>query len=139
MNHKQLILFDGLCQFCNGAVNFIIKRDKQGRFVFASIQSPLGQVLLDKYDLLDKPDTFALINAGRCITMSSAVICVAKQFGGLWRSVIVFSLIPKGLRDYAYEVFGRHRYRLFGKLDACVIPTPEVKARFVEELSCEQW
>ena len=139
MNKKQLILFDGVCLFCNGAVNFIIKRDHQKQFVFAPIQSSLGQSLMAKYDLVDKPDTFALIADGSCMVMIDAVIAVVKQFGGLWRCVSVFSVLPRALRDYAYRLFGRYRYRLFGKSDACMIPTSDAKPRFIGDSDDSQW
>lgn len=139
MSNKQLILFDGVCHFCNDAVNFVIKRDRQPRFVFAPIQSPLGQALMEKHKLLDKPDTFVLITKGECKTMSNAAIAVVVQFGGLWRSVVVFKLIPTVFRDYVYQLFGRHRYTLFGMSDQCLVPDSKYKSRFIGGNANDDW
>jgi len=143
MGNQQLILFDGVCVFCNRAVNFIIRRDPENHFVFAPIQSPIGQALLTKYDLLDKPDTFALIHQGTCLSMSDAVIAVAKQFPGLWKAVIIFTVVPKFLRDALYCLFGRYRYRLFGKQQSCAFLSKKsaeaYQARLAKESEVEQW
>jgi len=139
MNNKQLILFDGVCSFCNAAVNFIIERDTQECFVFAPIQSRLGQSVMSKYGLLDTPDTFVLIANGSSFVMSDAAIKVVKQLGGLWPAMAIFSIIPKGLRDFFYRLFGRFRYRLFGKLDSCLTPTPDLQLRFVGNSDASKW
>ena len=131
MINKQLILFDGVCNFCNGAVNFIIKRDPEFTFVFASIQSPLGQAMIVKYGLESKPDTFALISQGQCHTMSDGVLKVARQMSGLWLVTQIFWVVPKKLRDFIYIVFGRNRYKWFGKRDHCVVPSSKDQSRFV--------
>jgi len=134
MSEKQLILFDGVCNFCNGSVNFIIKRDPSEKFVFAPIQSVLGQVMVDKYELESKPDTIALIANGQCYIMSDAALTVARQMSGLWPLMRIFFIVPKKVRDFLYVVFGRNRYRWFGKRDHCAVPMPDIRARFVGDM-----
>jgi len=139
MRKKQLILFDGVCQFCNSSVKFIVKRDSENAFLFASIQSPLGQALIEHYRLADKSDTFALINEGGCFIMSDALLTVVSELDGLWPLLKVFKLVPKTIRDFAYSLFGRYRYKLFGKTDECLLPSSDLRNKFVGELSIEQW
>jgi len=134
MSKKQLILFDGVCNFCGSAVNFIIKRDPNFTFVFASIQSELGKVMVKKYGLQCKPDTFALVRDGQCYIMSDAALEVATQMSGGWPLLQVFKLVPKRVRDFVYVYFGRNRYRWFGKRDFCAVPTPDIRARFIDDL-----
>lgn len=139
MNKKQLILFDGMCQFCNGSVKFIVKRDPEHKFVFAPIQSPLGRALIESYNLAGKNDTFALINADGCFIMSDALLAVVRELNGVWPLLTVFRLVPKKIRDVAYILFGRNRYKLFGKFDECVLPDSDLRRKFIGELSIEQW
>jgi len=133
MNKKQLILFDGVCNFCNGAVRFIIKRDRNEAFLFAPLQSPLGQVVMDCYQLHSQSETFVLIQDDRCFIMSTAALKVAGQLSGLWSLMRVFLIIPSVLRDPFYRLFGRYRYRLFGKSEACPVPSTGIVKRFVGE------
>jgi len=139
MRKKQLILFDGVCQFCNSSVKFIVNRDSENAFVFASIQSPLGQALIEHHHLADKSDTFALINEGHCLTMSDALLAVVSQLNGPWPLFNIFKLVPKTMRDFAYTLFGKYRYKLFGKTDECLLPSSDLRNKFVGELSIEQW
>ena len=123
MKKKQLILFDGICQFCNGSVKFIVKRDIEDKFVFSPIQSTLRQALIDSYGLTDKSDTFVLIS----------------ELNGLWPLLKVFKVVPKKIRDGAYALFGRYRYTLFGKADECILPSSDLRNKFIGEFSMEQW
>ena len=139
MSKKQLVLFDGVCQFCNGSVQFIINRDPNNQFLFAPIQSPLGQALMEHYQLVDEPDTFVLVSEGGFLTRSDAVLSTVKKLSGLWPIFSVFKVLPKRLRDAAYTLFGRYRYKLFGRLETCQIPTDELKAKFIGEWTLEEW
>ena len=139
MKKKQLILFDGICQFCNGSVKFIVKRDIEDKFVFAPIQSTLGQALIDSYGLTDKSDTFALIIDDDCLTMSDGLLAVISELNGLWPLLKVFKVVPKKIRDGAYALFGRYRYKLFGKADECILPSSDLRNKFIGEFSMEQW
>jgi len=133
MTQKQLILFDGVCNFCNGAVRFIAKRDPRECFVFAPLQSPLGQVVMDRYQLHSHPDTFVLIRDKQCYVMSTAALKVAEELSLPWSWMRVFLLLPKVLRDPFYRLFGRYRYRLFGKSEVCQLPEERLIQRFVGE------
>ena len=127
-----VILFDGVCNFCNGAVNFVINRDRDGYFRFAALQSEKGQKLLDKYGI-DKveTDSVVLIEDDNAYTHSAAALKIVRRLPGPWPLLYAFIVVPKSIRDWAYKLFAKYRYRLFGRQDQCMIPTPEVRARFL--------
>jgi len=130
---KKVILFDGVCNLCNGAVLFIIKRDKKVKFSFASLQSTFGQNQLKKYGLSSEElSTIVLLKEGRIFTKSSAALEIAKELDGLWPAFYFFEIVPNFIRNFFYDFVAQNRYRWFGKREACMIPTPELKARFVE-------
>ncbi|MET0752080.1 MAG: thiol-disulfide oxidoreductase DCC family protein [Pyrinomonadaceae bacterium] len=129
---SAVILFDGVCNFCNGAVNFIIARDSKGYFKFAPLQSEIGERLLAENGI-DKinTDSVVLIEDGKVYTYSTAALRVARQFDGLWSWLYAFIVVPKPVRDFFYRLFAKYRYKLFGKKDECMLPTPDVRARFL--------
>ena len=131
---KAIVLFDGVCNFCNGTVNFIIRRDRKDNFRFAPLQSEIGQKLLRQYDL-NAPgvDSVVLIENGKAFTHSTAALKIAQQLSGIWQIFSVFQFVPRPARDFFYRLFARNRYRLFGKREVCMMPTPEIKARFLSE------
>ncbi len=127
---NAIVLFDGVCNFCNASINFIIKRDKKGYFKFAPLQSKFAIKLIgDK--TLPIPESVILIENNKTFDRSSAALRIAKKLDGLWPILYVFILIPKPIRDWAYNIIGRNRYKWFGKTEACMIPTPEVRNRFL--------
>lgn len=129
---KPIVLFDGVCNLCNSAVQFIIRHDKKNIFMFTSLQSDTGQKLLAQYDLpLNELNSFILIENNKAYTRSSGALRVIKKLKGLWPLLYGFIIVPKFIRDGVYNWVGRNRYRWFGKQDACMIPTPELKARFL--------
>lgn len=131
---NPILLFDGVCNLCDGAVQFIIKRDKQAVFRFASLQSNIGQEILQKYNLsTNSLDTVVLIKDGKAYTRSSAALHTLKELGGFWSIGFIFIIIPKGLRDVVYDWIARNRYKWFGKQDACMIPTPDLRNRFLDQ------
>ncbi len=131
-NSGLIILFDGVCNLCNSSVLFIIKRDPKSRFYFAALQSDFGKTQLDKFGIsFTIPESVLLIEEGRLFQKSSAALKIARNLNGLWPAVYVFIIVPKFLRDLIYDYIARNRYRWFGKREACMIPTPELKARFV--------
>ena len=130
---SSIVLFDGVCNFCNGAVNFIIKHDREKRFKFAALQSEIGQELRAKFDIGEDVDSIILIENDKAFTHSTAGLRVAKTLGGIWSLGYAFIIVPVFVRDWAYRVFARYRYRLFGRLDTCMLPTPEVRERFLSE------
>lgn len=132
MNNKFIILFDGVCNLCNGTVQFIIKRDKKNQFHFASLQSESGQHLLAKYNLpLNDYNSFVLIEDDKVYTRSLAALRVAKKLKGLWPFLYGFIIVPKFIRDGIYKWIAKNRYKWFGKQDSCMVPTYELRARFL--------
>ena len=130
--HKPVILFDGVCNLCSGSVQFIIKRDKEKKFLFASLQSGYGQDLLKKFDLPTNTfNSFILYEGGRIYTRSTGALMMFQQLKG-WRWVKVFRIVPKFIRDTVYDLIAKNRYKWFGKKEECWVPTPGLKARFLE-------
>ena len=132
MDNRYIVIFDGVCNFCNGAVSFIIQRDPEETFAFTPMQSELAQELTQRFNVPDVGmDTLVLIKAGKCYVLSDAALEIAKELKGPWRLCYAFKVVPRPIRDAAYKLFARNRYRLFGKKEACMVPTVEVKSRFV--------
>ena len=127
-----VILFDGVCNLCSGAVAFIIKRDKSARYKFAALQSENGKNLISKFNLSpDKIDSILLLENDKYFIKSTAVIKICRDLGALWPLVYIFILIPKSLRDYIYDLIAKNRYRWFGKKEQCLIPGQELESRFL--------
>jgi predicted DCC family thiol-disulfide oxidoreductase YuxK len=130
---KSIILFDGVCNLCNSAVLFILRHDKEAKFNFASLQSTFGQNQLKYFGLRSgELNTIVLIKKGRVFTRSSAALEIARGLDGLWPSLYLFKIIPAFIGDFFYDFVSKNRYRWFGKQDACMVPTPELKGRFIE-------
>lgn len=130
--YHNLILFDGVCNFCNTAVQTVIKLDRQKVFKFAAIQSKLGQQLYRQHGL-DPVDiqTLMFVDGDRVLTKSDAVLEVLARLDGGWQLLAGFSAMPQPLRDWAYTEFARQRFFLFGRQETCMVPTPEVRERFI--------
>lgn len=130
---KDIVLFDGVCKFCNATVNFILDRDKHDRFQFAPLQSERGTALLREHGLDERAiDTIVLIEAGGAYTKSTAALRIARHLKSLWPLVYAFIVVPKPIRDWAYDAFAKRRYKWFGKLERCMVPGTDVKSRFLE-------
>jgi len=129
---SAIILFDGVCNFCNGSVNFIIERDKTGYFKFAPLQSEAGEKLLQENGV-DKAqtDSVILIEDGKVYTHSTAALKIARKLEGKWSWLSHLSIVPRFIRDGFYKLFAKYRYVMFGKQEACMLPTPEIRARFL--------
>ena len=128
-----IILFDGVCNLCSGAVKFVLKRDRKKWFRFAALQSETGRQLLEFHGLpRDSMETIVLIEGNACFTKSTAVLRIAQHLGGLWPLLAVFRIVPRFVRDAVYDFVARHRYKWFGKKPSCMIPSPEEAARFLE-------
>ena len=129
---RPIILFDGVCNYCNSMVNFIIRQDKQKKFLFAPLQSKSGQELLKKYKMPPAAfDSFVLIDNNKVYLRSSASLNVLKKLPWYWKWTQIFWIVPAFLRDGVYNLIARNRYKWFGKRESCMTPTPEVKARFL--------
>ncbi|MBX3102067.1 MAG: thiol-disulfide oxidoreductase DCC family protein [Bacteroidetes bacterium] len=129
---KPVLLFDGVCNFCNSTVNFIMKRDRSRSILFASLQSAEGAALMRHFGQ-DPGNLYSivLIHKGRYYDCSTAALCTARIMGGIWRPMGWAGLVfPRFIRDAVYRWIARNRYSWFGKKEACRIPTPEERARF---------
>ena len=132
MDSRNIVIFDGVCNFCNGAVNFIIKRDPEGVFAFTPMQSDLAKELMEKHQIFNVGiDTFLLIKDGQCFIFSSAALEIAKDLTGFWYLFNILKLIPAPVRDFFYKLFARNRYKLFGRKEHCMVPTTAISSRFV--------
>lgn len=130
---KKIILFDGICNLCNGAVQFIIKHDKKDVFRFIALQSDLG-IEICNYIGVDqtKIDSIILYNPNVAYYYkSSAIIEIAKELGGIYSLISIFKIFPEKLRNYIYDYIATNRYKWYGKKESCMIPTPELKAKFL--------
>jgi predicted DCC family thiol-disulfide oxidoreductase YuxK len=129
---RPIILFDGVCNLCAWAVRFIIERDPKVLFRFASLQSEIGQELMIKHELdPTNMDSFILIEGGTAHQQSTAALKVARHLSGAWPAFHAFVVLPRFVRDPLYRLVARNRYRWFGKQQTCMIPTPELRARFI--------
>jgi predicted DCC family thiol-disulfide oxidoreductase YuxK len=132
-NETYILLFDGVCNLCNSVVNFIIKRDSKEKFKFASLQSERGQALLKKFGLRTNDfDSFVFISGEEYFLKSSALLHVLRELGGVWKLFYAFIIFPRPVRDLVYSIVAKTRYRIFGKRDTCIIPTPEVNRKFLQ-------
>ncbi len=129
-NQPAIILFDGVCNFCNSSVNFVIKRDKKAYFKFAPLQSELAEKLLGK-PISEMPDSVVLIENDKVHDKSTAALMIAKKLDGLWPIFYLLIIIPRPIRDWVYNLIAKNRYKIFGKKDSCMIPDPAIKARFL--------
>jgi len=127
--NKITIFFDGVCNLCNGLVDFILKRDKSGIFIFETIQSEYGQKILFEYDMnLNPMDTIVLIEGDKLYIKSKAIFRIINQLGGVWIVFLVFRIFPNSFNDYLYDVVSRNRYRIFGKRRHCrIIESASIK------------
>ena len=136
VEQATIILFDGACNLCSGAVRFVIARDPHAQCRFASLQSDAARAACAKvgYDLPASatPSTIVVIEGGRALERSDAVLAIARRMRFPWPVLGVFGVLPRGLRDVLYGFVARHRYRWFGRSDACMAPTSELRGRFLD-------
>lgn len=132
IDEKQIILFDGVCNFCNFWVNFVIKRDKKDLFRFAALQSEKAKEFSDKFNFdTSSMNTFVLIDGDHLYTKSTAALKICKQLTGPIKIFYPFISLPKFFRDFIYDLVAKNRYKFFGKRDSCRIPTAEEKLKFL--------
>jgi len=130
-DHK-IILFDGVCNLCNGAVTYIIKRDKKNLFKFAALQSEIGRELTSKFNIdTSKVDSIILIDGEKHYEKSSAALRIAKYLSGAYPLLFGFMVVPKFIRNAVYDYIARNRYKWFGKKESCMIPTAKLKDKFL--------
>ncbi len=133
-----LVLYDGVCGLCNGLVQFVLKRDHHDRFRFASLQSEFAEKLLKRHgaDARDLDTFYVVIDHDlpneQLLMRSDAIIHLGGTLGGIWKLAEAGGLIPKALRDLMYKLVARNRYRVFGKYESCMLPSPEHRAKFLD-------
>ena len=128
-----VLLFDGVCNLCNGSIQFIIPRDPEGTLRFAPLQSDLGEMVRASVGLsTDDLETVVLVDDGMAYTKSDAAIRVGERLGGVYRLLSLGRLIPRSLRDRIYDFVADHRYDWFGRKEQCMIPDDDVSDRFIE-------
>lgn len=129
---EHIILFDGVCNLCNSSVNFVIRHDKRSIFHFASLQWDVaGELLAENYPEGDDFETILYYENGKIFKKSTAVLRIARQLGFPWKIAYGFIIVPKFIREPVYMIISRNRYKWFGKRDKCMIPSPELKNKFL--------
>jgi predicted DCC family thiol-disulfide oxidoreductase YuxK len=138
-----VVLFDGVCNFCDASVNFVIEHDPEGYFTFAPLQSDAGTKLATDYGLASETagmetadglipiDSVILIEDGKAYTYSTGALRIARKLTGIWSMFYAFIMVPAPVRDFFYRLFAKYRYRVFGRKDQCMLPSPEVRQRFL--------
>jgi len=133
--NKQLILFDGVCNLCNSSVLYVIKRDKKNKFLFAPLQSDVGKEVIKKFNInTEKTDSILLYNPvkDKITYRSTAALLVAKHLGLPSNLLAIFLIVPAFIRNWVYNFIAKNRYKWYGKKESCMIPTPELKAKFID-------
>jgi predicted DCC family thiol-disulfide oxidoreductase YuxK len=133
-NHAnyELILFDGVCNFCNASINFVIDHDPKSHFKFAPLQSEIGQDILSKFNKNKKDfDSIILLKDNQLYQKSEAALEITKHLSGFWKYVSIFRILPPFFLNFFYDIIAKNRYRIFGKADSCRMPTPELRERFL--------
>jgi predicted DCC family thiol-disulfide oxidoreductase YuxK len=127
-----IVLYDGVCGLCDRSVQLILRNDRRGRFRFAALQSPAGAALLERFGLPPHAlDSIVLMDGGRAWRKSAAALRIARRMDAPWPLLWPLVVVPRSVADFFYDLVARNRYRMFGKLDACMLPPPEVRARFL--------
>ena len=129
----MVLYFDGICNLCSWAVQFILKRDHKDQFYFSSLQSRYAQNQLDKHGIQSLESSSVILQSGEQLYFKSeAVFKVLSQLGGLWKLLLIFQILPSSLTDSVYDLVAKNRYSWFGKKDQCMVPEPGVMDKFLE-------
>lgn len=127
-----IILFDGECSFCKKSIQFIIKRDLNDYFKFASLQSDVGKELRNNFNIPNDLDSLILIEKGKTYSKSSAVLRICKNLKGIYKLAVVFFIFPKFFRDFFYDRIANNRYKLVSKKNTCVLPSSDIREKFLD-------
>ena len=128
----EIILFDGVCNFCNASINFVIDHDPDNHFKFAPLQSEIGQDILTQFNKNTKDfDSIILLKDNQLYQKSEAALEITKHLSGFWKYLSVFKVLPTFFLNFFYDIIAKNRYRIFGKADSCRMPTPELRERFL--------
>lgn len=128
---NNIILFDGECNFCDQSVQFIMKRDVHELYKFASIQGEVGQQLVKKYRIAANLDSLIVVSNNKCYFKSTAALNICRNLNGGWKLLRFLFIVPRPIRDFFYDIFAKNRYKWFGKKNSCMLPTPEIRKRFL--------
>ena len=137
---NQVLLYDGVCGFCNQMVQMILRHDRHGTLRFAALQSAYGEAVKARHPELNNVDSVVLVERSsdtdeeRVFIRSDAALRGVAYLGGWWKLLLVFRILPRPVRDLFYDLFARYRYRLFGKYDSCLVPSPDVRSRFIDSM-----
>lgn len=135
-NQYQIILFDGVCNFCNASINFIIDHDPEKHFKFAPLQSDFGQKILGQFNKNTEDfDSVILLKNNQLYQKSEAALEITKHLSGFWKYLTIFRILPTSVLNFFYDIIAKNRYLIFGKSDSCRMPTPDLKERFLVENS----
>jgi predicted DCC family thiol-disulfide oxidoreductase YuxK len=133
--NDAVLLYDGRCGFCDGVVQFVLARDRRGTLHFAPLQGDFARGIIERHPTLRGVDSLILVfrraTAETVAVRSDAALGVAEYLGGLWNAARILHLVPHRVRDWGYDLLARHRYRLFGRLDACRVPDASTRGRFL--------
>ncbi|KAF0249689.1 MAG: putative thiol-disulfide oxidoreductase DCC [bacterium] len=136
-NNSPVMLYDGVCGFCSQSVQVIIKLDKRGVIKFAPLQGQFGQAAKLHHPEIENVDSVIILekmfdSSERVFVRSDAILRILHHLGGVWRLFKIAYIVPRSFRDFLYDLFARNRYKVFGKYESCMIPLPEVRARFID-------
>jgi len=133
---SPILLYDGLCSFCDGAVQFVLRNERDGVIRFAPLQGEYAQALMQRHPWLHQVDSLMLVEEvegkEHVYVRSAGALRVAELMGGKWSLLTLLRIIPGFVRDWGYDLFARNRFRMFGRLQTCRLPSPEQRARFLE-------
>jgi len=134
LRHKDIIFFDGVCNLCNASINYIIRHDKENRYVFSSLQSEFAKKTLKEFPVNneDLESIVLLTSEKKLFSKSTAALKIASQLGFPRNLLSGFLIIPNVIRNWVYDFIAKNRYKWFGKLDVCMIPTPELQEKFID-------
>lgn len=131
--HQPLLLFDGVCNLCNNSINYIIKKDTKNVFKFASLQSDVAKKILLQFDSTNFDlSSIVLVDHDKLYFKSTAILKAGKHLGGIYKICYFFIVIPRPIRDLIYDYIAKNRYKWYGKKESCMIPTPELKEKFID-------
>ena len=132
LKNKKIILFDGVCNLCNSSVNLVIDRDKNDSFRLAALQSEIGILLCNKYEInTATTDSIILIDKDKVFLKSTAALRIAKYLSGGYFLLYLFIIVPAFIRNWIYDIIAKNRYKWYGKRDSCRMPTPELQKKFL--------
>ncbi|NQX86835.1 MAG: thiol-disulfide oxidoreductase DCC family protein [Flavobacteriaceae bacterium] len=131
--HKKLILFDGVCNLCNNTVQYVIQRDHKNKYLFASLQSKVGKQIIEAFNIdTTKTDSILLYSNGQLYSKSTAALKVAATLGFPTNVLAISLIIPAFIRNVVYDYIAKNRYKWYGKKKDCMIPSPELKSKFID-------